>query len=155
MEALNVTLRRSLVTGPTLTDAMVIAAEDRLGVRLPADYVQLLRTCNGGEPDRTMFPVDFPTSWAVDHIEIRSILGIGGEFGIDSEFGSAYLIEEWEYPDIGVVVCNTPSGGHDTVMLDYRAGQVPKVAYIDEDRVPRIIAQSFTELAMGLERDIQ
>ncbi|WTL18215.1 SMI1/KNR4 family protein [Streptomyces sp. NBC_01506] len=62
--------------------------------------------------------------------------------------GSSYLIAEWEYPEIGVVICHTPSAGHDTVMLDYSVcgpeGE-PAVAYIDEDRAPRRVAQSFEE----------
>jgi hypothetical protein len=49
------------------------------------------------------------------------------------------------YPDIGLVLCETPSGGHDTVMLDYRgrgASGEPTVAYVDEDRIPRTVARS-------------
>jgi len=44
-----------------------------------------------------------------------------------------------------VVICDTPSAGHDTVMLDYTDCAVdgePAVAYIDEDRVPRRVAAS-------------
>lgn len=67
--------------------------------------------------------------------------------------GSRYLIAEWSYPDIGVVFAVCPSGGHDTVMLDYSrpAGDgEPTVAYIDEDRVPRTIATSFDDFVSGL-----
>ena len=84
------------------------------------------------------------------------LLGISGEWGIDSTSGlggSAYLIAEWDYPPIGVVIGLTPSGGHDTVMLDYSesgpAGE-PAVAYVDEDRIPRRVASSFTAFTNGL-----
>lgn len=89
-----------------------------------------------------------------DHIAIGAIRGVGGDWGIDDEtLGSRYMVAEWGYPDIGVVICATPSGGHDTVMLDYREcgpqGE-PSVAYIDEYRVPRTIAGSFAEFLDGL-----
>ena len=143
------------VTGPKVTDQMVASAEDRLGVQLPASYVKLIRTKNGGEPVRHCHPVPFPTSWADDHIDIGAILGIGGRHGIDADtFGttrSAYLISEWGYPPIGVVICATPSGGHDTVMLDYSSGAAePAVVYVDEDRAPRRIAETFAEFLANL-----
>ena len=57
------------------------------------------------------------------------------------------------YPDIGVVICDTLSGGHDTVMLDYsdsgREGE-PAVVYVDEDRIPRRVAGSFAEFLAGM-----
>ncbi|WP_106366064.1 hypothetical protein [Glycomyces artemisiae] len=80
--------------------------------------------------------------------------GIGGANGADAAVGgSRYLIEERGYPDIGVVFAVRPSGGHDTVMLDYSrpaGGGEPTVAYIDEDRVPRTIATSLGDFVSGL-----
>ncbi|MGW2597331.1 SMI1/KNR4 family protein [Streptomyces klenkii] len=137
-------------TGPPLDSEMVRRAEEDLGVRLPRSYVELLRRRNGGVPRHRCCPTSFPTSWADDHFEISGIRGIGGVWGIDSSSGrgSSYLIAEWGYPEIGVVICDTPSAGHDTVMLDYSEcgpdGE-PAVAYIDEDRIPRRVAQSFGE----------
>ena len=92
-----------------------------------------------------MLQTRFKNSWAPDHIEIQALRGIGGKWGIDSKtgLGSRDLILEWGYPDIGVVICDMPSGGHDTVMLDYSTcgptGE-PAVAYVDEDRIPRQLA---------------
>jgi hypothetical protein len=105
---------------------------------------------NGGTPKRRCFPTRFSTSWATDHFEISGVKGIAGDWGIDStsDAGSAYLINEWGYPDIGVVICDMPSGGHDVVMLDYsgmRHECEPSVAYVDGDRIPRRIADSFAE----------
>lgn len=81
------------------------------------------------------------------------LLGIGFEQGIDGELGSAYLVQEWGYPEIGVVICDTPSGGHDTVMLDYSecgpSGE-PRVVYVDEDRSVLPIAHDFSAFAEAL-----
>lgn len=142
-------------TGPPLDADLLRRAEEDLGVRLPARYVELLTYRNGGTPRRRCFRTVFPTSWAPDHFEVSGIRGIGGEWGINSSsgLGSADMIAEWGYPAIGVVICDTPSGGHDTVMLDYSESGPqgePAVSYIDEDRVPRRIADSFSEFIVGL-----
>lgn len=148
-----------LTTGPALTRAAVEAAERELGVTLPESYVRTLGRCNGGSVMRPVFRTAFPTSWAEDHFEVRSVLGIGGVVGIDStsDTSSRYLIAEWEYPEIGVVIAHTPSGGHDTVMLDYReaAPGRPSVVYVDEDRIPRRVADSFEDFAAGLTDDLR
>jgi hypothetical protein len=142
-------------TGPPVSEELVAAAESRLGVVLPRAYVGLLAERNGGVPRRRCFRTPFSTSWATDHFEIRAVLGVGGKWGVDSSsgLGSVDLIAEWGYPAIGVVICNTPSGGHDTVMLDYSASgpdNEPSVAYIDENRVPRIVADTFDEFVAAL-----
>jgi hypothetical protein len=142
-------------TGPKTTDEMIAVAEARLGVRLPAAYVRLLSVRNGGEPVRHCYPVPFPTSWADDHIDVGAILGVGGERGIDADTcgapRSAYMVAEWGYPPVGVVICDTPSGGHDTVMLDYSGDDPePAVVYVDEDREPRRIADTFEEFLANL-----
>lgn len=140
-------------TGPDLTDELISEAENRLGVRLPASYLDLLRRRNGGAPIRSCYPTPFPTSWADDHIDIGAILGLGGPWGIDTPgpLSSAAQIPEWGYPPIGVVICSTPSGGHDTVMLDYSVGgPEPAVVYVDEDRIPRRIAATFDEFLANL-----
>lgn len=142
-------------TGPPLNQAAVARAEADLGVRLPKAYAEALLRRNGGELRRQCHPTPFPTSWAPDHFKVLALLGIGGEWGIDStaEAGSAYLIAEWGYPEIGVVIAETPSAGHDTVMLDYTAcGQdgEPSVVYVDDDRVPRKVADTFAEFLANL-----
>ncbi|WP_331462013.1 SMI1/KNR4 family protein [Streptomyces sp. KMM 9044] len=142
-------------TGPQLDRDMILRAEEDLGVRLPRSYVEVLLLRNGGTPRRRCYPTSFPTSWADDHFEISGIRGIGGSWGIDSTSGrgSSYLISEWDYPEIGVVICDTPSGGHDTVMLDYSecgSEGEPSIAYIDEDRIPRRVALSFDEFLARL-----
>ncbi len=115
-----------------------------LGYVLPDTYKSLLREQNGGYLARTRFPTDLASSWSEEHIAVERLLGVGNaDAAIDGKFGSPYMVHEWDYPDIGLVIFNTPSAGHDTVMLDYTAcgrGGEPSVVYIDEDRVPRNVA---------------
>lgn len=134
--------------GDPLTDAVIQLSEARLGRQLPLALVELLCEQNGGTLKRQCLPVDFENSWAPDHIGVEALLGLGGERGMDSQFGSAYMIREWGYPDIGVVFATTPSGGHDALMLDYSDMDLkaePSVTYIDEDRVPRQVANTFSD----------
>ncbi|WP_329119707.1 SMI1/KNR4 family protein [Streptomyces sp. NBC_01353] len=137
--------------GPPVDAEMIRHAEDVLQVRLPKSYVDLLSVQNGGDLRNRCFPTEFPTSWAPDHVCVDAIWGVGGEWGVDVV--SRDMITEWRYPEIGVVFGITPSAGHDTVMLDYSEcgpfGE-PSVAYIDEDRVPRPLANSFAEFLQGL-----
>jgi hypothetical protein len=140
-------------TGPPIDEEMVRRAEESLGVRLPRRYIELLSERNGGVLRRRCWPTSFPTSWAPDHFAVQALLGLNVEMGIDGTFGSKYMIPEWGYPDIGIVIFDTPSAGHDTVMLDYRESGPfgePAVAYIDEDRIPRRVANSFSEFIDGL-----
>jgi hypothetical protein len=60
------------------------------------------------------------------------------------------MIDEWGYPPVGVVICDTPAAGHDAVMLDYTGPGEPTVAYIDEDRIPRRVADSFADFLDAL-----
>lgn len=135
-------------TGPSVTEALIVDAQARLGYELPSSYVELLRVQNGGKPNNRIFHTGFPTSWAPDHFEILAIRGIGGPWGIDTPGGlsSASLISEWGYPPIGVVICEMPSGGHDTVMLSYEDPRnEPAVVHVDEDRQPKLVATTFAE----------
>ncbi|WP_223633933.1 SMI1/KNR4 family protein [Corallococcus sp. EGB] len=144
-------------SGPPLTDAMVARAEATLQRRLPPAYVAILRERNGGVPVRRCIRTTAPTSWAPDHIEISTLLGIGFEDGLDGELGSAYMVQEWGYPDIGLVICHTPSAGHDTVMLDYSEcgphGE-PRVVYVDEDRSVLILAPDFSSFIHSLRESL-
>lgn len=114
-----------------LKPSMVRAAQESLGYRLPAAYIRLLRVCNGGALKRCafVFPSGSGDSKRIEHI--TSIMGIGKKGGINGRFGSKYLIEEWDYPDVGVVIS---SDGHTAFMLDYTENGIdgePKVVYVD------------------------
>jgi hypothetical protein len=141
-------------TGPPLTDAMVDAAERALGYALPASYLRLLRAKNGGRPRHRCFPTGGDLL-PENVVRLETLFGIGGRWGIDSgPLGSRRLIEEGGFPEIGVIVCMTPTAGHDAVMLDYREcgprGE-PRVVYADsEDGLTILLAPDFGAFLGGL-----
>lgn len=139
------------------TDELIDSIEKELGYKLPSSYIHLMKMQNGGVPRNTCFPTEEPTSWAENHIAITGIMGIGREksYSLCGEFGSPFMIEEWGYPEIGVVICVCPSAGHDVVILDYRAcgkdGQ-PEVVHVDQEDDYEItfLAENFEEFINGL-----
>ena len=139
------------------SDELIAEIEAELGYKLPAAYIWLMKQHNGGIPVNTCFPTDTPTSWAEDHVAITGIFGIGREksCSLCGELGSQFMIDEWEYPAIGVAICDCPSAGHDMIFLDYREcgpqGE-PKVVHIDQELAYEItpLADSFEEFIRGL-----
>ncbi|MFG0215921.1 SMI1/KNR4 family protein [Brevibacillus porteri] len=139
------------------TGELIASIEEELGYKLPASYLALMKQQNGGIPKNTCFPTEDPTSWAEDHIAITGILGIGREksYSLCGDLGSQFMIEDWGYPDIGVVICDCPSAGHDVVMLDYRAcgrdGE-PEVIHVDQESDYEItfLAENFEAFIRGL-----
>lgn len=148
--------RENYVEEP-VTPELLRAAEKELGFRLPAAYVALMRSQNGGIPKRTCFPTREATSWAEDHIAITGFLGIGRNrtYSLLGRLGSRFMQEEWGYPTFGVCICDCPSGGHDMVMLDYRAcgpeGE-PAVVHVDQELDYRVtfLAPDFETFVRGL-----
>ncbi|MFJ5792659.1 SMI1/KNR4 family protein [Lysinibacillus sp. NPDC093197] len=139
------------------TDELIDSIEKELGYKLPSSYIYLMKQQNGGVPMNTCFPTEDPTSWAEDHIAITGIAGIGREksYSLCGDLGSPFMIEEWGYPDIGVVICDCPSAGHDVVMLDYRAcgrNGEPEVIHVDQEDDYEItfLADNFEEFIKGL-----
>jgi hypothetical protein len=142
---------------PPFTEDELAAVEQELGYKLPAAYVALMRTHNGGIPVNTRFPTSEATSWADDHVAITGIAGIGRtkSYSLCGELGSQFMIEEWGYPAIGVYICDCPSAGHDMVVLDYSAcgpqGE-PTVAHVDQeaDYAITYLAPDFETFIRGL-----
>ena len=118
---------------PQASAEAIEQAEQTLGYKLPRSYGRLLQVQNGGYIARPIFPTNEPTSWADDHVCFDHVFGVGGDNGIDSETGSRYLIEEWDYPDVGIVIS---SDGHTALMLDYSEctpeGE-PRVIFVDTE----------------------
>ena len=143
--------------GAALDEETVAAVEASLGVRLPASYLALMRARNGGVPQRTCYPTAVPTSWAEDHVAIETFLpvGKGADGALLNELGEQSAVAEWGYPDIGVYICDCPSGGHDMVALDYRAcgpDGAPRVVHVENEGETRItdLAEDFAAFAAGL-----
>lgn len=126
--------------------------ETELGYKLPASYVELMREHNGGMLNRCIFKINED-----DYIEVTGMYGIGSEktYSLCGDHGSKFWIEEWEYPNIGVAICDCPSAGHEMIFLDYtecgREGE-PRVVYIDQelDYNTIILANTFEEFINGL-----
>ena len=142
------------------SDELIASVEEELGYKLPASYIWLMKQHNGGIPVNTCYPCDEPTCWAEDHVAITGIFGIGREksCSLCGELGSQFMIDEWEYPAIGVAICDCPSAGHDMIFLDYRAcgpqGE-PAVVHVDQENDYKIthLADSFEEFIRGLEHE--
>lgn len=129
-----------------LTDEMVKKAEEKLKIKLPQSYINILKDQNGGYIKFNSYPTDVPTSWADDHINVDHILGISLEDGI---LKSEYFIEEWEMPE-GLVLFN--GDGHTWIAFDYRhVSSEPPIVYIDNEEEKIIkIANHFDEFLEGL-----
>ena len=142
------------------SDELIASVEEELGYKLPTAYIWLMKQHNGGIPVNTCYPCDEPTCWSDDHVAITGIFGIGREksCSLCGELGSQFMIDEWEYPAIGVAICDCPSAGHDMIFLDYRAcgpqGE-PAVAHVDQENDYKIthLADSFEEFIRGLEHE--
>ncbi|WP_338019681.1 Imm51 family immunity protein [Paenibacillus piscarius] len=145
---------------PLPSDELIASVEEELGYKLPASYIAMMKQHNGGIPRNTCFPVSESTSWAEDHVAISGIAGIGRDksYSLCGDLGSRFMIEEWGYPDIGVVFGDCPSAGHDVIMLDYRhcgpEGE-PEVIHVDQEGNYEItfLAPDFETFIRGLVND--
>lgn len=142
---------------PPPTPETIAAVEAELGYRLPASYVALMHSRNGGIPAKRCFPTDRPTSWAGDHVAISAFKGIGFAklWSLCGGLGSRFKIEGWDYPDLGVYFGDCPSAGHDMIALDYRAcgaSGEPGVVHVDQEDDYRItpLAPDFETFVRGL-----
>lgn len=148
--------RKKYVCAPP-TAAMIASVEAELGVRLPPAYVELMQSQNGGIPENQCFPTDTYVAWAEDHVAIEGIAGIGRDktYALCGELGSKFMQTEWGYPDIGICICDTPTAGHDMIMLDYRKcgrdGE-PQVVHVNQENDYKItfLAENFEAFVRGL-----
>ena len=143
--------------GAPPTNEYIDSIEEELGYKLPASYIGMIRQQNGGIPVKKAFPTKESTSWAEDHMAIKGIYGIDRDrpCSVCGELGTQAMIDEWEYPPVGIAVCDTPEGGPSMVFLDYREcgkdGE-PKVVLIEADLDNKIIllADNFELFIRGL-----
>ena len=149
--------RDNIIAAPFTAESLA-SIEAELGYTLPAAYVALMRTQNGGLPVSDCFPTTEATSWADDHVALTALFGIGRDtsYSLCGDLGSVFMIEEWGYPPIGVYFADCPSAGHDMIALDYRAcgphGE-PCVVHVDQEDDYRItwLAPDFESFIRGLQ----
>lgn len=142
-------------------DELIASIEKQLGYKFPVSYIKLMRTQNGGFPEIDCHPTTEPINWAEDHIAITGFLGIGRtkSRSLCGAFGSRFWIDEWEYPDDGMYICDCPSGGHDMILLDYsncvRDGE-PEVVHVDAegDFKKTFLAKDFETFVCGLVHEV-
>ena len=137
---------------PKLTPASVAAAERFLGVTLPLEYVNLLKVQNGGYTLGFVFPTAVRTAWAVDHVALDDMSGIGAmedlPSGLHNILNTEYMTREWDLPPNQVLLTGD---GHWWITLDYRTGEQPSVSWIDVDQdEDLILAPSFSAFLKGL-----
>jgi tetratricopeptide (TPR) repeat protein len=136
------------------TDELVASVEEELVFKLPAFYVAMMKLHNGGIPHNKYY---FIGEAGQDPITISGILGIGRDksHSLCGSSGSRAIIEERGYPEIGVVICDCLSTGHEVIMLDYREcgndGE-PEVVHVDHENGNKItyLAPNFEAFVRGL-----
>jgi len=142
---------------PPPSDALIAELQAEFGYRFPDAYIALARRHNGGLLQRSCHPMDEATSWADDHIEVSGLHAIGRQarYSLGGEIGTRFMQREWGYPDIGIVIADCPSAGHDLIMLDYRQcgpqGE-PQVVHVNQEADYAItpVAPDFTTFIHGL-----
>jgi hypothetical protein len=140
---------------PPFTDEMLVAAERRLGVRLPAEYVALLRIQNGGYTRGFEFPMSQRTSFG-DHIPFWELSGIGPPDDLKrlthNIYNRDYMTRGWGLPEKQILLAGD---GHWWITLDYRQGPEPAVSWIDiEDPLDIMVAGTFAQFLDGLTPEI-
>lgn len=148
---------REKYTEPAPSDELVAEVEAELGYRLPAAYLELCRTRNGGTLRRNCFPTEGVHVWAEDHVAVTGLRAIGrtATWSLLGDLGSPFMQAEWGYPDIGVCFADTPTAGHSEFMLDYRESGPqgePAVVVVDQEADYRIsfVAPDFATFIRGL-----
>ena len=139
------------------TDMDIAKTEATLGYCLPASYKALIKERNGGVLAKDTFVNPLKRPWCVELFSVESIYGIDEEknYSLCSDTGSKFWISEWGYADIGIAICDTITGGHDMIFLDYSdcgpEGE-PCVVHIDQERDYEItyLADNFEEFVRGL-----
>ena len=142
---------------PAASDQLVASVESEIGFRLPDAYIELSRTQNGGRLARGAYPTTTPTGWAHDHVAVTGLYAIGrtSRYSLAGELGATFMRDEWGYPDWGIGIADTPTAGHEQIMLDYResgpTGE-PRVVYVDQedDYAVTVLAPDFATFVRGL-----
>ncbi|WP_172370340.1 SMI1/KNR4 family protein [Sporosarcina jiandibaonis] len=132
-----------------VTDEEIVAAQAKLSVLLPNDFLELMKKSNGGyvNYDKRAFPVDFNIESGDVFIEVVEIMGVHEEGILLSE----YLAQEWDLPRNLVLFAGS---GHAWAGFNYEGRDTPNVVYVEPDDGDgnnfHVIAESFTEFLSKL-----
>ena len=131
---------------PVLSDEMIVEAENKLEVKLPDLFIELLKIQNGGYTKGYAYPTRVKTTWADNHVPLTELFGIV----LDKNFNSSHNImesynmtEEWGLPEKQILLTGD---GHWWITLDYRNSDIPSIRWIDCECDEDIhIADSFAD----------
>jgi len=114
---------------PAVNDEAIDTVEQRLGVRLPADYIECVRQCDGGWPHLHHFSYPDPDLGAVE-TSIGRFLSLSA-----SHEGNLLEVLDWLSDQLpsGIVPFADEPGG-DFICFDYRSGATPSVVYWMHER---------------------
>ena len=143
--------------GKAPTDEDFKKVEKELGYRLPESYKALMRIQNGGELKKNTFEGPFQRNWERPLFNVLGIYGVDSskKYSLCGQYGNKFWIEEWKYPNVGIAICETSTGGHDMIFLDYSdcgpEGE-PCVVHIDQEGDYEItyLADNFKDFIDGL-----
>lgn len=131
------------------TDEEITRVEQTLGLKLPSDFLQLLKIANGGiiKDTHQAFSVDFSIESGDQFIMVEEIMGANEEGLMLSD----YFIEEWDLPKELVLFSGS---GHAWVGFNYENREVPNVVYVEPDNGDgnnfHVLADTFNEFISKL-----
>lgn len=119
--------------------------ERKLQLKLPKDYVNLMKIQNGGYLRRNLFKMN------EEEIILDELFGISANEA-EGILRTIYMREEWGLPENIILLSGD---GHSWVFLDYRKNrELPSVSYVDlELGEDYVLAASFTDFIHALYED--
>ena len=154
---------------PPLNQAMIAGVQAALGgLSLPQAYVELARQQNGGLLQRRYFVLPYSASELeaqlaqgqepeFSYVTLTNIFGIGATtpWSLCGEFGTAFMVSKWGYPNLGAVIAGCSDFGHSMVWLDYQGSSEPSVVLVQKDLEfhKRELAPSFADFIAQLKTE--
>lgn len=112
----------------SLLEEDIQLAEAYFGVKLPDDYIKLLKIQNGGTLICNALPIALNRWGGDDYLEIDNLRGINKDKGI---METDYFKQEWGISKSNIILIS--GDGQSWIALDYNLGADPKVIYIETD----------------------
>lgn len=126
-----------------LTTQEIGYVEDKLGIKFPLDYVEVVSTYNGGFPEPDTFIVDSREEMINNLINLK----------VAADYNIFQMIEAVsDRLDVGLVLFGRDAGGN-LICFDYRSGNDPTIVFWDHeiagngerDKAISFICNTFTE----------